>query len=94
MTALTPTQDAYYCARVKYSEPYHSAVEIQRLMLNDARNPLTEPKDRASLARSFAVLEDMKRKLRRIPPLKAVDVTKEKQPKSTGAPSFSEPASS
>lgn len=44
--------------------PYQQVVEIQQLLLNDIRNPSTNPAARSSCARAFDILEERKRILR------------------------------
>lgn len=70
---------------MKYSEPYHGAVEIQRLILSDARNPDLKPVARAAIARAYADLEEMKRKLKMKPlpgSLRPTSAKPQRRPKS------------
>ncbi len=46
-----------------YSEPYRGAVNLQRLILKDANDPEVKANARAQLARAYADLEEMKRKI-------------------------------
>ena len=74
-----------------YSRPYRDAVKIQQLMLGDAEKPDTKPLHRAALARAYADLEEMKRKIRMKPLSKAVDVIKLKKYRQRQGPAFEEP---
>ena len=49
------------------SEPYRNCVELQRLILNDARSAELKPLVRAGIARAFCELEECKRKLKMKP---------------------------
>ena len=90
---IDPRLTSPYRASVRYSEPYHGAVALQRLMLKDAENPELKPIIRAGLARAYAELEEMKRKIAMRPLPKAIDVSKERKARRSkqGAQSFSEP---
>jgi hypothetical protein len=72
---LTPTIRAVNFPVVKYTEPYHSAVELQRLMMGDARKEDLKPLVRAGIARAFVELEMLKLRLRMKPAPKPIDVT-------------------
>ena len=76
-----------------YTEPYRGAVKLQRLMLADADDPELKPITRAALARAYAELEEMKRKIAMRPLPKAVDVSKERARRRVkpGQKSFTEP---
>lgn len=60
---------------MKYSEPYRSAVKIQRLVTAQALEAETKARELCLLARAFCELEETKRKLRMKPLPKPVDVT-------------------
>jgi hypothetical protein len=62
------------------SKPYRTACDLQDLITVAAKD--CEPKDLASLGKTFATLEMLKLRLRMRPAPKAVDVTKFKQPSS------------
>lgn len=49
---------------------------MQRLILNDARDPDVKPSERAQIARAYCDLEETKRRLRMKPLPKSVDTTK------------------
>ena len=62
-------------------KPYRDAVALQKLITDKA--PEAEPKDVASLAKSFVALEMLKLRLRMKPAPKPIDVSK---PKAKGIP--------
>jgi hypothetical protein len=64
---------------MRYSQPYHSAVALQRLITEAAPN--AEDKDLAALTKSFVALEMLKLRLRMKPAPKPVDTTKLPQTK-------------
>ncbi len=74
------------------TKPYRNAVELQEMLMNDARNPETKAAVRGSLARSYCELEECKRKLKMKPLPKSVDVSKlpRNQRKRDAGPSFTE----
>ena len=80
---MTPTHGSYYDAHLKYSQPYHDAVEAQRLAMARIRKPETSDKTIAQLMRAFVDLEMLKLRLRMKPAPKPIDVSK---PKQTGIP--------
>jgi hypothetical protein len=51
------------------------------LLLNDCRDDKTKPAVRAVCARTWDILEERKRVLKRIPLPKSIDVTKEREAK-------------
>ena len=53
---------------------YHHAMEIQRLLFADIQNPDTKPAIRATLAKAYTTVEEMKRVLQMRPAPKPVDV--------------------
>ena len=57
-------------------KPILQAIELQQLMMNDARNPDLKPIIRAGIARAFVELEMLKLRLRMKPAPKPVDVSK------------------
>ena len=59
-----------------YTEPYRNAVLLQRLMVDTAKSTESKPLERASCARAFVELEEMKRKIAMRPLPKAIDVSK------------------
>lgn len=61
---------------MRYSQSYHSAVAIQRLVVTDAKNPECLPKERCLLTRAFVELETLKLRLRMKPAPKPVDTEK------------------
>lgn len=65
--------------RPKRSEAFRNALELQRLLMDDARQSDVKPLIRAGIARAFCELEETKRKLRMRPLPKAVDVTQLKK---------------
>jgi len=77
---------------MKYSRPYHDAVEMQQILVADVRKQPVRMTDRAVLARAYVELEEMKRKLKMRPLPKSIDVSKlpRNQPKRTQGPSFTE----
>lgn len=76
---------------MKYSEAYHNALELQRLVMKDARLESTEPSVRANIARAFVTLEELKRLIRGKPGVKPVDADKLVRPRRTPVePSFTE----
>jgi len=74
-------------------EPYRRAVELQTLIIGDARNPELKPIIRAGLARAFCELEELKRRIAMRPLPKAIDVSKEraKRRSKPSQASFTEP---
>lgn len=64
------------------SPAYKNAVEIQRLVAKDARNPDTDAKVRCLCARAFKELEELKLRLRMKPAPKPIDVSKNDKKKS------------
>lgn len=58
------------------TKPYRHAVELQELIMNDARDPDLKAGERAMLARAFCDLEETKRRLKMKPLPKSVDTTK------------------
>jgi hypothetical protein len=52
-------------------------LEIQRVVFEDARNEATKPHLRAGLARAWAELEQLKRKIKGKPDPKPIDVSPE-----------------
>ncbi len=77
---------------MRYTQPYHNAVELQRLVLGKARDPECKGAVLSSLARAFKELEELKLRMRMKPAPKAIDVSREGKSKTSGArkPSFSE----
>jgi hypothetical protein len=63
------------------SKPYRRAVECQDVIMECIHD--AEPKDKASLAKSFVALEMLKLRLRMKPAPKPIDVSK---PKKQGMP--------
>lgn len=72
------------------TRPYRQAVELQQLLLRDARSSELKPVARAALARAFVELEECKRKLRMRPLPKSVDVSKLGRSKQSTEPVFTE----
>jgi hypothetical protein len=60
---------------------YKQMLELQSLMMQDARNPECTFSVRTQIARSYAVLEEEKRKLKMRPLPKPIDTEKLKKPK-------------
>jgi hypothetical protein len=77
-----------------YSEPYRSAIILQRLLMADSGKGDLTCRDRAAIAHAFCELEELKRKLRMKPLPKAIDVGRDgKAPRARGAtrkPGFEE----
>jgi hypothetical protein len=71
------------------SLPYHSALELQKLILATARKDSTTPSALAQLARAWSDLEERKRIMKMKPKPKDVDITK--QMRRARWPAFSEP---
>jgi hypothetical protein len=69
---------------MKYGEAYRSALELQRVIMTTVHD--AEPKDKASLAKSFVALEMLKLRLRMKPAPKPIDVSKLKA--GSGLPSL------
>lgn len=61
---------------LNHKNSYQQAMELQRLILNDAKDPTLKPVIRAALARAFCELEETKRKIKMRPLPKAIDVQK------------------
>ena len=59
---------------MRYTQPYHDAVALQRLINKAA--PQAEDKDLAALTKSFVALEMLKLRLRMKPAPKPIDTTK------------------
>lgn len=60
---------------MKYSVPYHNAVEAQRVAMERIRNPECSDKTIAQLMRAFVDLEMLKLRLRMKPAPKPIDVS-------------------
>ena len=60
------------------SVPYRNAIELQRLIVQDARKDDLKPIIRAGLARAFCELEMLKLRLRMKPAPKPIDVQPKK----------------
>lgn len=71
---------ACYRTGVYCSEPYRRAVELQRLVLEKARQDETKGAVLSGLARAYCELEETKRKLRMKPLPKAIDVDSQGKP--------------
>jgi hypothetical protein len=69
--------------------PYSQALELQELLLSDARNPGVKATARAQVARAWDVLEERKRVLRMKPKPKDVDVSQDAKPRRDEQPSWS-----
>ena len=69
-----PYQNLYH-SLVRYSQPYHNAVAIQKLITADAKSEKVKPRERCLLARAFVELETLKLRLRMKPAPKPVDVS-------------------
>lgn len=67
--------------RVGAKIPYTYALELQELMMEDARKPDLKPIIRAGIARAFVELEMLKLRLRMKPAPKPVDVSSFHKPK-------------
>ena len=63
----------------KRAKSYDVALELQTLLLNDCRAKTTKPAVRAVCARTWDILEERKRVLRRVPLPKSVDVERLKE---------------
>lgn len=60
---------------LKYSQPYKDSVEMQRLLIADARARDCEPRLRCLIARAYKELEELKLRLRMKPAPKPIDTT-------------------
>ncbi len=78
------------------SEPYRNAVALQRLLIDTANAVDSKPLERASCARAFVELEEMKRKIAMRPLPKPVDVSKlgKGKRKAQSGPAYQEPIES
>ena len=63
----------------KRKHSYQVALELQQLLLDDCRAKDTKPAVRAVCARTWDILEERKRVLRKVPMPKAIDVSKDKE---------------
>ena len=68
------------------SIPFRQAVELQHLILNDARKEDLKPVARATIARAFCELEETKRKLKMRPLPKPVDATNYRKSRGRNTP--------
>lgn len=73
---MTPTIEGGKVAPMKYPPAYHAAVQMQRVILADALNVLTDVKLKPQLARAYKELEELKLRLRMKPAPKPIDVSK------------------
>ena len=62
-----------------YGVAYKEVREMQTVLLNAIRSAKTEPRDLASCARAYDVLEDRKREIRQKPKLATVKVPQQRQ---------------
>ncbi len=76
-----------------YSTAYANALQLQRLLVEDAQDPELKPLIRAGIARAFCELEECKRKLKMRPLPKPVDVSKlgKGKRKAQSGPAYQEP---
>lgn len=82
-------------ARMYASRPYRECVELQQLLMANARQPELKALILCGIARAFCELEECKRKLKMRPLPKPVDVTlplKRARVALRDAPSFTESA--
>lgn len=63
-----------------YTEPYRTAVKLQRLVSTQAAEPSIKPMERSSLVRAYVELEEMKRRIRMKPLPKSIDVSHDGKP--------------
>jgi hypothetical protein len=63
----------------KRKHSYQVALELQQLLLDDCRAKDTKPAVRAVCARTWDILEERKRVLRKVPMPKAIDVSQAKE---------------
>jgi hypothetical protein len=61
---------------MSYPPAYKDALQMQDVAVHDALNPETTPTARATIIRAWEALERLKREMRGIPPLKAIDSPK------------------
>lgn len=88
---LDTFSDTLYQSPMYVSQPYHDAVELQRLILKDARSEEIKPVVRAAIARAFCELEETKRKLKMKPLPGSLRPTSAKPQRRSKQPDF-EPA--
>lgn len=79
----------HYHTPMWYTRSYRNAVELQRLIMQQARME-PESSDLAQMARAFCALEDTKRKLRNKPLVKPVDASVFEKRKRVEQPAFTE----
>lgn len=77
---LTPTIQSLSLRPVRYTLTYHNACELQRLVMNDARNPELKKGLLPSYARAFKEMEELKLRIRMKPAPKPIDTTKIQKP--------------
>lgn len=82
VTRLDALLDALYCPGMWAGKAYRRAIELQDVIMDTVHE--AEPKDKASLGKTFVALEMLKLRLRMKPAPKPIDVSK---PKSSGIPS-------
>ena len=58
----------------RHKSPYSQALELQELLMNDARQPNLNPVSRAIIARAWRDMEAIKREIKMKPKPKPVDV--------------------
>jgi hypothetical protein len=85
----SPDRTLYHDS-MRYSQPYHKAVALQRLVAADAEHPDCTRKERCILARAFVELETLKLRLRMKPAPKPIDVSVKPKSKARGERAFAE----
>ncbi len=93
LTLIPQSQPKSPKTRPIYSTAYANALQLQRLLVNDANDPELRPNFRAQIARAFCELEECKRKLKMRPLPKPVDVSKlgKGKRKAQSGPAYQEP---
>ncbi len=86
---MSPVVCAPSKKRPHYKQAYIDAIEIQQLIVGDAKSGECNPRERCLLARAFKELEELKLRLRMKPAPKPIDVTP-KQPRQSTSATFSE----
>ena len=72
---MSPVVCAPSKKRPHYKQAYIDAIEIQQLVVGDAKSGVCTPRERCLLARAFKELEELKLRLRMKPAPKPIDVT-------------------
>jgi hypothetical protein len=62
---------------IRRKSPYSQALELQDLLMKDAREAMLKPVSRAIVARAWRELEQLKREIKMKPKPKPIDVTQD-----------------